>query len=171
MSDPKPILQEALGLLKPFVRWTKENQPDLVTVSVSRHELLSAVEILVGSGWYLSAITGLHLPGGSPLPGGEKQWLRTSTELDFQSGPIREAGSFLVLYQFCKANAVITLRVHPPSLSDADVPSICGIIPSATLYERELIEMFGITVISTPDTSRFLLPDDWPDGIYPLRKE
>jgi len=53
---------------------------------------------------------------------------------------------------------------------DAKVPSICHIIPSATLYERELMEMFGITVEGTPDTGKLLLPDDWPDGVYPLRK-
>jgi Ni,Fe-hydrogenase III component G len=41
----------------------------------------------------------------------------------------------------------------------------------ATLYERELIEMFGITIEGTPNTDKLLLPDDWPAGVYPLRKE
>ncbi len=30
--------------------------------------------------------------------------------------------------------------------------------------------MFGITVEGTPVTDKLLLPDDWPDGVYPLRK-
>jgi Ni,Fe-hydrogenase III component G len=51
------------------------------------------------------------------------------------------------------------------------VPSICGVIPSAGFFERELGEMLGVTVDGIPDASRLFLPDDWPDGVYPLRKE
>jgi Ni,Fe-hydrogenase III component G len=25
-------------------------------------------------------------------------------------------------------------------------------------------------VVGTPDPGKLLLPDDWPDGVYPLRK-
>ncbi len=171
MNDPKAILQEGLDYLRGFTRWYKENQADFVTVSISRQDLVEAVETLVKKGWYLSAITGLHLPGESNIPSSEKQWLRTTSEVEDQGGAGKQEGSFLVLYHFCKGNAVLTLRIHPPSMEDAEVPSICEIIPSATLYERELIEMFGIQVTGTPDTSHFLLPDDWPDGVYPLRKE
>ena len=171
MNDPRAILQEGIEALKAYTRWSKENQPDLMTVSVSRLDLLAATQTLVNEGWYLSAITGLHLPGASTVPAGEKQWMRTATEIDAQAGPPVEEDSFLVLYQFCKSNATLSLRVHPPSLEDAEVPSICGIIPSATLYERELIEMFGLSVANTPDTTHFILPDDWPAGVYPLRKE
>jgi Ni,Fe-hydrogenase III component G len=31
--------------------------------------------------------------------------------------------------------------------------------------------MLGLTVTGTPDPSRLFLPDDWPDGVYPLRKD
>jgi Ni,Fe-hydrogenase III component G len=31
--------------------------------------------------------------------------------------------------------------------------------------------MFGITVENIPDPRRLVLPDDWPDGQYPLRKD
>ena len=75
-----------------------------------------------------------------------------------------------VLYQFCEGPAVTTLRVTVP-YSKAVIPTVCGIIPSATLYEREIIEMFGITIEGTPNTDKLLLPDDWPDKVYPMRKE
>jgi Ni,Fe-hydrogenase III component G len=65
---------------------------------------------------------------------------------------------------------VLTLRV-PTAREAASVPSVCGLIPSASVFERELVEMFGITVVGTPDNSRLFLADDWPDGIYPLRKD
>jgi Ni,Fe-hydrogenase III component G len=64
---------------------------------------------------------------------------------------------------------VATLRVTVP-YADPRVPSICPIVPTATLYERELQEMFGFVVEETPVPDRFVLPDDWPDGVYPLRK-
>ncbi|HOJ26461.1 MAG TPA: NADH-quinone oxidoreductase subunit C, partial [Candidatus Saccharicenans sp.] len=51
------------------------------------------------------------------------------------------------------------------------LPSICEIIPGAILYERELQDMFGITVQNIPDGRPLLLPDDWPAGNYPLRKD
>jgi Ni,Fe-hydrogenase III component G len=63
----------------------------------------------------------------------------------------------------------VTLRVQAP-YGLPEIPSICSILPSATLYERELIEMFGLIIEETPDRSRLLLPDDWPDWVYPLRK-
>jgi Ni,Fe-hydrogenase III component G len=31
--------------------------------------------------------------------------------------------------------------------------------------------MFGITVAGAPDSSRLFLPDQWPEGSYPLRKD
>jgi NADH-quinone oxidoreductase subunit D len=31
--------------------------------------------------------------------------------------------------------------------------------------------MFGVDVVGTPNPDRLFLPDDWPDGVYPLRKD
>jgi len=44
------------------------------------------------------------------------------------------------------------------------------LIPSATIYEREAIELFGFDLVNTPSTDRLVLPDSWPDGVYPMRK-
>jgi Ni,Fe-hydrogenase III component G len=33
------------------------------------------------------------------------------------------------------------------------------------------MEMFGIVVSGTPDPSRLYLPEDWEEGVYPLRKD
>jgi Ni,Fe-hydrogenase III component G len=93
---------------------------------------------------YLAAITGLD--GGAP------------------------AGNLEVLYHFCEASAVITLRVSVPR-SEPTVPSLAALVPSASLYERELSEMLGVTVSGSPNTDRLYLPDDWPANLYPLRKD
>ena len=63
----------------------------------------------------------------------------------------------------------MSVRVRVP-YSHAELDSICDLIRSATLYEREFIEMLGVTLRGTPSTARLLLSDDWPDGVYPLRK-
>jgi ech hydrogenase subunit E len=56
-----------------------------------------------------------------------------------------EASKLEVLYHFCVGAAVITLRVHLPR-EKASVPTLSEIIPSAGPYERELSEVYGITV-------------------------
>jgi Ni,Fe-hydrogenase III component G len=72
-----------------------------------------------------------------------------------------------VLYHFCRAEKTLTLRAHTAD----GVPSVCHLVPYASVFERELMEMFGVEVYGTPDPSRLFLPDDWPEDSYPLRKD
>jgi Ni,Fe-hydrogenase III large subunit/Ni,Fe-hydrogenase III component G len=45
-------------------------------------------------------------------------------------------------------------------------------IYSASLFEREIKEMFGITPMGSPDTRALRLHEEvWPEGHYPLRKD
>lgn len=52
-----------------------------------------------------------------------------------------------------------------------EVPSLAAIIPGAIVYERELKDLFGINPIGHPDLRRQAVPEDWPEGVYPLRKD
>lgn len=138
-------LETAENLLGGWI--IERNKPGLnrLDVAVETADLIAAVGALQQAGWgYLAAITGLDL------------------------GP--EAGKMEVLYQFCEGAAVLTLRVMIER-ETAVVPTVCGLIPSASFFERELGEMFGITVEGTPNTDRLFLPDEWPEGVYPLRKD
>lgn len=78
--------------------------------------------------------------------------------------------NFEILYHFANEFTVLTVRILTPRL-DPKIPSICEVIPGAILYERELLDMFGIIVENIPDPRLLLLPDGWPQGIYPLRKD
>ncbi len=78
--------------------------------------------------------------------------------------------SLEVLYHFCCHAAVVTLRVKVPRTAPS-IPSVCSLIPSATLYEREAMDMFGFEIVGTPNTDRLIISDDWPKGVYPLRKD
>lgn len=51
------------------------------------------------------------------------------------------------------------------------IPSITSVVPGAKWAENEIQDLVGVMVDDHPDPRRLVLPDDWPDGIYPLRKE
>ena len=71
---------------------------------------------------------------------------------------------------FMSANVCIALRVHMDH-KQPSVPSIHDLIPGAIPYERELRDMFGVDPVGNPDNRRATLPEDWPVGVYPLRKD
>lgn len=128
--------------------WTIQSttpEPNRLNVVLDGAHLLAAVNALASNHWgYLAGITGLDLGV--------------------------EAGQIEVLYHFCSGKAVVTLRVCT-ARDHADVSSIASILPSANFYERELHEMLGVEVIGLSNTNHLFLPDDWPDGVYPLRKD
>jgi NADH:ubiquinone oxidoreductase subunit C len=145
--DTQATLESGKALLAPWAERVETPEEGRVDVYLPSERIMDAVRAMIeAGGWHLSAITGLDVPQTA------------MTE-----------GSIEILYHFCQRAAVVTLRIMVPyGLPEA--PSICGVIPSATLYEREMIEMFGVILDGTPVRARLLLPDDWPDWVYPLRK-
>ena len=93
-------------------------------------------------------------------------YLSAITGLD----PSKEDQNLEVLYHFCTGPVVITLHLQLPK-SDPTIPSLCEIVPSAEPFEREVSEMFGIAFPGIRNPDRLYLPDDWEEGVYPLRKE
>jgi len=77
---------------------------------------------------------------------------------------------FEILYHLANNIASLTVRVSI-SRENPVVPTICSVIPGAILYEREIQDLLGIKVDGIPDPRRLVLPDDWPEGNYPLRKD
>ena len=164
--DTQQNLVTAEALLQPYTVGAAAHAPGRVDAVIRREDLRAAVKALVDAPWgYLAAITGLdhpwpRTPKAAPKPG-------EAAATSAPAGPVEDR--LEALYQFVNGAAVATLRVSVP-YHDTRLPTICTLIPSATLYERELQEMFGFVVEGTPDPGRLLLPDDWPDGVYPLRK-
>jgi NADH-quinone oxidoreductase subunit C len=88
------------------------------------------------------------------------------TAIDYPDDDYR----FYVLYDLWDSVGLKRVRIKVPLLeSDAWVPSVCGVYPSANWHEREMMELFGIAVRNHPDPRKLLLPD-WVDE-HPLRKD
>lgn len=62
----------------------------------------------------------------------------------------------------------LRVKVRVPA-TDARMPTVSDIWPSANWAEREVFDMFGITFDNHPDLRRVLMPEDW-EG-HPLRKD
>lgn len=75
-----------------------------------------------------------------------------------------------VIYHLIEGNVVLSLKTTV-SKNDPKLPTIVGTVPGAELYEREIHDMFGIVFEGHPDLSPLILPEKWPSGLYPLRKE
>jgi Ni,Fe-hydrogenase III large subunit/Ni,Fe-hydrogenase III component G len=50
-------------------------------------------------------------------------------------------------------------------------PSIAARHPAANWFEREVMDLFGLTPLGHPNPERVSLHDDWPAGVWPLRKD
>lgn len=49
--------------------------------------------------------------------------------------------------------------------------AVTDLFPALALHERELVNLFGAVVEGLPGDSSFPLPDGWPEGSYPMRKD
>jgi len=54
---------------------------------------------------------------------------------------------------------------------DPHIASITPIVPGANWAEREFRDAVGVSPEGHPDPRRLLLADDWPEGVYPLRRD
>lgn len=55
--------------------------------------------------------------------------------------------------------------------TDLRMPTITDMIPGALFSERETQEMMGVEITDIPDNRRLFLPDDFPEGVHPWRKD
>jgi Ni,Fe-hydrogenase III component G len=77
-----------------------------------------------------------------------------------------------ILYHFTveDIDLVISLRVTLPK-TKLEIASLTSVFTAAHWIEREIHELLGINFVGHPKLKRLLLPEDWPEGVYPLRKD
>ena len=77
---------------------------------------------------------------------------------------------FLYHFSYDTLGMVISIKTLS-SRDNPEIESISSIITAAQWIEREIHDILGVTFLNHPDPRRFLMADDWPEGVYPFRKE
>jgi Ni,Fe-hydrogenase III large subunit/Ni,Fe-hydrogenase III component G len=82
------------------------------------------------------------------------------------------SGTFIVAHNFAfdRDHVLCSVLIHLP----ADAPridSITEVVPAASWAEREMRDLVGIEPVGHRYLKRLVLPDGWPDGVHPLRKD
>jgi Ni,Fe-hydrogenase III component G len=80
---------------------------------------------------------------------------------------------FEVLYHFSndETGCMVTVKAFIRDRNKPSIESVCSIIPAAEWIEREVQDILGIEIKNHPNMRRLILADDWPEGVYPLRKD
>jgi Ni,Fe-hydrogenase III component G len=75
-----------------------------------------------------------------------------------------------ILYHFIleDINLLISWRVKLAK-NKPEIDSLVPLMKAADWIEREIHELLGINFRGHPNLSKLLLPDEWPEGVYPLR--
>jgi formate hydrogenlyase subunit 5 len=130
--------------------------PDQVTLTVDLNNLPSVVETLYYQhGGWLSVVAAND---ERPLNGHFALYYVLSVE----GNQTASSGDNEKCYMVVRS----VIPPHKP-----EFPSVTPYVPAAVWYEREVRDMFGLHPIGIPDERRLVLPDDFPEGLYPLRKD
>ena len=142
MTDQEKV-EKANNLLGGMIVEIANPAPHRIFLTVAPKDLVAAVGLLKNGldCWYIAAVSGVD------------------------KGEVYE-----IVYHFGDTSGNINVRTQVPK-ADPRLPSICAVIPGNVLYERELQDMFGIVVDGIPDGRPLVMPDGWPAGNFPLRKD
>jgi Ni,Fe-hydrogenase III component G len=75
------------------------------------------------------------------------------------------------IYHLAREDGImLNLKLIVPK-NDLVLKTITHYFPNAEIYERELVDLLGVKVEGLLEGNRYPLPDSWPQGEYPLRKD
>lgn len=82
-----------------------------------------------------------------------------------------EAEFLSFIYHLTRQDGVIlNLKISVPR-ENPMIKTVTDCFKGAEIYEREVMDLLGAKVEGLPEGKRYPLPDDWPEGQYPLRKD
>ena len=99
------------------------------------------------------------------MRGGQKARFAVITGLEVRDG-------IDLLYHWCldSEHLVVTFKALAP-WPDIEIDSISVDFPAPNWIEREIHDLLGVKFRGHPDMRRLILADNWPEGVYPLRKD
>ncbi|MEM3382884.1 MAG: NADH-quinone oxidoreductase subunit C [Nitrososphaerales archaeon] len=81
-----------------------------------------------------------------------------------------DVGNFIEIMPHLGRGVTVTVKTriekNRPALS-----TITDIVPGASVHEREIHDILGVVFEGHPNLTRIILPENWPEGVYPLRKD
>ncbi len=90
----------------------------------------------------------------------------------FASDERKDQGFFCLRYVFSYQHQdkflIVETRVEAKDLT---FPSLTSFLPQANWQEREIQDLFGLSPKGHPDPRPLVLHEDWPKGLFPLRKD
>lgn len=119
-----------------------------IWLTIDRRRLKEAVRTLIG----------IHFPHLTVISGCD---VGDDIELNYH---------FYIYYGRARGEYGVFLKTLLPK-SDPAIDTITDMIPGALTSEREKQEFFGVTITGIPDSRRMFLPDDFPEGVHPWRKD
>lgn len=75
------------------------------------------------------------------------------------------------IYLLSDENGIILALKEKAPKSDPRINTMTDTFPSLDLHERELVDLFGADVQGLAEGPSYPLPDCWPKGSYPMRKD
>jgi formate hydrogenlyase subunit 5 len=75
-----------------------------------------------------------------------------------------------VYYHIRTSNAFLTIKAEVPK-DNPKIQTITDIIPGSAFHEMEVADLLGVVFEGNPSPGRLVLPENWPEGVYPLRKD
>jgi Ni,Fe-hydrogenase III component G len=76
-----------------------------------------------------------------------------------------------VIYHLARPSGVVLNLATALPKDKPVLQSVTARFPAAAAYERELVDLLGFQVQGLPEGPRYPLPDNWPAGQHPLRKD
>jgi formate hydrogenlyase subunit 5 len=75
-----------------------------------------------------------------------------------------------VYYHLRTSNAFFTIKTEVPK-ENPHTQTISDILPGAVFHEMEVADLLGVVFDGHPCPGRLVLSENWPEGVYPLRKD
>jgi len=101
--------------------------------------------------------------------------IKVMLEVDDQTSIVAITGLDLgtnlgVYYHFRSQSGYYTIKAEVPK-DNPHIQTITDLIPGALFAEMEGNDLFGIVFDGHPSPGRLVLSENWPEGVYPLRKD
>ena len=84
---------------------------------------------------------------------------------------VDEGATLGLIYHLAQEGGIVLSLATSVPKDKPVLKSVASYFPAADAYEREVNDLLGFQIEGLPAGNRYPLPDDWPAGQYPLRKE